>query len=118
MGSLGITVHYATNSYQGNNKTSLKFDAKDEKVHIGDKVTLDAHAVQCLEFKNNKMYITEATSEQKGTYPSVTVCMEDVGLHFTIKFIGEHLDIYWNDVAAQAPESSGLIGKLLNCSEC
>lgn len=112
MGSMGITVHSASNNYQGNNKTSLKFDAKDEKVHIGEKVTLNAHSVHSLVFRNQKMYITEATGEQKGTYPSVNVCMEDAGLHFTIRFVGEHLDIYWNDVAAQSPESSGLIGKL------
>ena len=109
MGSLGIIAHYATNSYQGKNKTSLKFDAKDAKVHIGEKVTLEARGIHSLVFKNNKMFITEA--EQKEVYPSVTVNMADVGLHFTIRFVGEHLDIYWNDVAAQSPQSSGLIGR-------
>ena len=113
MGSLGIIAHYATNSYQGRNKISLRFEAKDEKVHIGDKFTLDARGVHSLVFRNNKMFITEAESEKKEVYPSVTVNMEDVGLHFTIRFVGEHLDIYWDDVAAQSPESGGLIGMSL-----
>ena len=117
MGSLGIVAHYATNSYQGNNKTSLKFDAKGEKVHIGDKITLDAHGIHSLVFRNGKMFITEA-SEQKEAYPSVTVNMDDVGLHFTIRFVREHLDIYWNDVAAQSLESSGLIGMLPRNTNC
>ena len=113
MGSLGIIAHYATNSYQGSNKTSLRFEAKDNRVHIGDKVTLDARGIHSLVFRNNKMFITEAEGEKREAYPSVTVNMEDVGLYFTIRFVGEHLDIYWDDVAAQSPESSGLIGTFL-----
>ena len=113
MGSLGIIVHYATNGYQGSNKTSLRFEAKDDKIHIGDKVTLDARGIHSLVFRNNKMFITEAESGKKIVYPSVTVNMDDVGLHFTIRFVGEHLDIYWDDVAAQSPEASGLIGMTL-----
>ena len=113
MGSMGIIAHYATNNYQGSNKTSLRFDARGEKVHIGEKVTLAARGIHSIIFRNRKMFITEASVERKEVYPSVTVNMEDVGLHFTIKFVGEHLDIYWNDVAAQSPQSSGLIGRLL-----
>lgn len=112
MGSLGIVAHHTNNSYQGANRTSLRFEAKSTKVHIGERVTLDAHSVHSLVFRNNKVLITEAEIDKKEVYPSVTVNIEDVGLQFAVRFVGEHLDIYWNDVAAQSPESSGLIGML------
>ena len=91
--------------------TKLKFDARSHEVHIGDRVTLQAKHIEEITFHNGKLSISEATPKPGFHYPSVTVNLEDVRLSFTIKFTGEHLDMFWHNVGKKAHETHGLIGK-------
>ena len=116
MGALGIVVQ--GEKYHGENKTSLRFDAKTKTVSVGNKLTLDAKGVESLKFSNGKLIISEKDVDDKEydhEHPSVCVNLEDVGLHFHVTFYGEHLDIFWNSVTIDNEGNKnihGLIGKL------
>ena len=113
MGQLGIVVRGHTDSYNHENKTRLKFDAKKSQVSIGERITLDAKHVKNLVFVNGKLIISEReATDGKYIIPSVDVQLLELGLHFTVKFHSEHLDIYWNRVGVQVEQSHGLIGKI------
>lgn len=84
MGSLGIVIKGTANTYyQGQNKTSLKFDASTRQIQIGEKVTLDAMNIEKLEFHGGKLVISEATLQNKKQL-SVDIDLLDLGLHFTL----------------------------------
>ena len=108
MGSIGIT---ATNSsYKKFNATSLRFVAKENKVYIGDKVVLCVRNIEKLAFTNGKLTISEAPPFEGFKYPEVFVDLHDVSLSFSIKFMSEHLDIFWHSTGVQTVDSHGLIG--------
>ena len=114
IGSLGMVIHQMT-EYQGSNFTKITFTAKSKEINIGGKVTLHATKVDKLTFENGKISISEAsptaTRFRNAHYPSVTVNLREVGLHFTVMFVGDqHLDLFWHS-SVQDDNSHGLIGK-------
>ena len=110
LGSIGIVVH--NNIYKTSNATYLRFDAKGKKIYIGDKVALEAKNIEKLSFNNGKLTISEAPPVEGFKYPSVEIDLQNVGLHFTIKFMNEHLDLFWHGTGHETKNSHGLIGEL------
>ena len=110
MGSMGIIVR--DNTYKQANATALRFEAMEKKVYIGDKVELAARNIDKMTFKNGKLTISEATPTEGFKYPSIYVDLQDVEITFTMKFMNEHLDIFWHRTGGKIPDSHGLIGKL------
>ena len=108
MGSIGITA--VNSGYKMSNATSLRFVAKENMVYIGDKVVLHARNIERLTFTNGKLTISEAPPFKGFKYPEVLVDLHDVSLSFSIKFMNEHLDIFWHSTGVQAVDSHGLIG--------
>lgn len=43
-------------------------------------------------------------------YPAVYVDLQDVELKFTIKFMNEHLDLFWHSTGQGIGDSHGIIG--------
>ena len=112
LGSIGVVVPNC--HYQGSNTTRLKFDVDTKEVHIGGKITLKAESIDKLTFQNGTLTISEAPLKTKFQYPAVKVNLEDAELSFTIKFTGNHLDMFWHHVGEQTESSHGLIGMLTN----
>lgn len=110
LGSIGVVV--ANSQYQGSNITKLKFDVDTKEVHIAEKVTLKAKNIEKLTFHEGKLTISEAPPKEGFQYPAVMVNLSDVGLTFTIKFTGSHLDMFWHSVGEQREDSHGLVGKM------
>ena len=108
MGSIGITA--MNSGYKKSNATSLRFVAKENKIYISDKVVLRARNVEKLTFTNGKLTISEAPPAEGFKYPEVLVDLHDVFLSFSIKFMNEHLDIFWHSTGVQSVNSHGLIG--------
>ena len=108
MGSIGITA--LNTGYKKSNGTSLRFTAKENKVYIGDKVVLHARTIEKLTFTNGKLTISEAPPVEGFKYPEVLVDLHDASLSFSIKFMNEHLDIFWHSIGVQTVNSHGLIG--------
>ena len=109
MGSMGIIVKDST--YKQENVTSLRFEAREKQVYIGDKVKLRARSIERMVFKNGKLTISEAPPSQGFKYPSVYVDLQDVEITFTMKFMNEHLDIFWHKTGKKMSESHGIIGE-------
>ena len=101
IGSLGIVVH--DNTYKLANATTLRFEAGERKVYVGDKVELDAKTINRLTFKNSKLVISEAAPTVGFKYPSVYVDLQDSEIAFTMKFVQEHLDIFWHKTGGKYP---------------
>ena len=110
MGSIGITA--MNSAYKKSNATSLRFIAKENKVYIGDKVVLHARNIEKLTFTNGKLTISEVPPVEGFKYPEVFVDLRDVSLSFSIKFMNEHLDIFWRSTGVQTVDSHGLIGMI------
>ena len=110
LGSMGIIVQ--NSQYKNSNATYLRFETKGKKIYIGDKVTLQAKNIEKLSFKKGKLTISEALPYEGFRYPSVLVELQDVGLNFTIKFLNEHLDLFWHNTGKHTKVSHGLIGEL------
>ena len=110
LGSIGIVVH--NNGYKTSNATYLRFETKGKKIYIGDKVALEAMNIEKLSFNNGKLTVSEAPPSEGFKYPSVEIDFRDVGLHFAIKFMNEHLDLFWHCTGHETKDSHGLIGKL------
>ena len=109
LGSMGIIVQ--NSQYKMSNATYLRFETKGKKIYIGDKVTLLAKNIEKLSFNNGKLTISEATPFEGFRYPSVLVDLQDVGLNFTIKFMNEHLDLFWHSTGKNTKDSHGIIGE-------
>ena len=109
LGSMGIVV--MDRGYKEANSTSLKFEAKGKKIYYGDKVVLGARNIEKLTFNNGKLTISEAPPVEGFKYPSVHVDLQDAGLSFTVKFLSEHLDLFWHSTGQQITDSHGLIGE-------
>ncbi len=109
MGSMGIIVR--DNTYKQSNATALRFEALEKMIYIGDKVKLAAKNLEKLIFKNGKLSISEAPPTDRFRYPSIYVDLQDVEVTFTMKFMSEHLDIFWHRTGGKLPDSHGLIGE-------
>ena len=108
MGSMGIIVQ--DNIYKQSNATALRFEALEKAIYIGDKVRLEAKSLEKLIFKNGKLTISEAPPTDHFRYPSIYVDLQDVEITFTMKFMNEHLDIFWHRTGGKLPDSHGIIG--------
>lgn len=109
MGSMGIIVK--DNTYKQSNATALRFEAIEKKIYIGDKVELVARNIEKMTFKNGKLTISEAPPTDSFKYPSIYVDLQDVEITFTMKFLSEHLDIFWHRTGGKIPDSHGIIGE-------
>ena len=109
LGSMGIIVKGMKYGDKSINNTKLRFEV-DEKIFIGDKIVLEPRNIDKLTFKNGKLLISEVPPLEGFRYPSVFVDLTDVGLSFTIKFLKDHLDLFWHTTAVQLSNSHGIIG--------
>jgi len=108
LGSMGIVVQ--NSQYKQSNATYLRFETKGKKIYIGYKVVLEAKNIEKLIFIKGKLTISETPPFEGFKYPSVVVDLQDVGFNFTIKFMGEHLDLFWHNTGIHTEDSHGLIG--------
>lgn len=117
LGSLGVVIK--NNAFKRSNTTKLRFVADTKKIYIGDKIKLNADAVEKLTFVNGKLQISEAERDSsQRTHLEVQVDLMDLGLNFAVWFVkGNHLDMKWNNVLQQPKNSHGLIGMLNSTSE-
>ena len=75
---------------------------------------MEAKNVEKLTFNEGKLTISEAAPFEGFHYPSVLVNLQDVGFSFTIKFMSEHLDLFWHSTGKNTKDSHGIIGELVS----
>ena len=110
LGSLGLVIK--NNAFKKSNTTKMRFVADTKTIYIGDKIKLNADAVEKLTFTDGKLQILEAERENsQKTRLEVQIDLVDLGLSFAVWFVkGNHLDMMWNSVLQQPKNSHGLIG--------
>ena len=110
LGSLGVVIK--NNAFKRSNTTKMRFVADTKKIYIGNKIKLNADAVEKLTFVNGKLQISEAErDDSQKTHLEVQVDLMDLGLSFAVWFVkGNHLDMKWNNVLQQPKNSHGIIG--------
>ena len=109
LGSIGLVIH--NSAYKRSNDTALRFEAKGKMIHIGDKITLKARKIGKLTFSNGKLTISEAPPVEGFKYPAVLIDIQDAALSFTIKFMNQHLDLFWHSTGQVITDSHGIIGE-------
>ena len=118
IGSLGIVTH-PQHSGRGN-WTYISFSTDNSSITIThlfgkgeDKqwrtVSLKSTPVSSISLTNGEMRVTHRTGSTK--QPTVEVTLSDVKFNFTAKFVGSHLDMFWQEVGEQPELSHGLIGQ-------
>ena len=108
LGTIGIVVNSA--SYKKSNLTKLRFESVVNKIYIDNQMVLDARNIEKITIKNGKVIISEAPPIEGYVQPFVRVDLDDVELSFSIKFMTEHLDVYWHSTGKSFTDSHGLIG--------
>ena len=109
LGNMGIVVN--NNGYKKSNMTKLRFEAIKNKIHVDDQMVLDARNIEKITIQNGKLTISEAPPMEGYKQPFVRVDLKDVELSFSVKFMTEHLDLYWHSTGQNLADSHGLIGK-------
>ncbi len=90
--------------------SKLKFVARPRKIYIGNKVTLNPKDIEKIVVKNGRVSISQSEPTIGFKYPLGLVVLVDSGLKFTVRFMNEHLDMFWHSTALQRSDSHGLIG--------
>jgi len=106
IGSIGIVMW---NNYS--NATKLKFEASRKQIHLGDGITIPAKSVSDLHFNSGELCMSIVHTRTHTHKSIVRVCLEDVGLFFTIKFTLKHLEMFWHSIGKCDDNSHGLIGE-------
>ena len=112
LGTMGIVIN--NNGYKKSNMTKLRFEAIKNKIHIDNQMVLEARNIEKITFENGKLTISEAQPTEGYKQPFVRVDLKDVELSFSIKFMTEHLDLYWHSTGQKTADSHGLIGEITN----
>lgn len=108
LGTMGIVIN--NNGYKKSNMTKLRFEAIKNKIHIDNQMVLEARNIEKITFENGKLTISEAQPTEGYKQPFVRVDLKDVELSFSIKFMTEHLDLYWHSTGQKTADSHGLVG--------
>ena len=108
LGTMGIVVN---NGYKKSNTTKLRFEAVKNKIHVDDQMVLEARNIEKITIQNGKLMISEAPPVEGYKTPFVRIDLNDVELSFSIKFMTQHLDLYWHSTGQKTADSHGLIGK-------
>lgn len=106
IGSLGIVV-----TSRKMNQTKIRFEASEKMIYIGEKLSLHVKRVEKLTFSKGKMSISEGFHGKNNGHFRVGVELVDIGLSFSVDFVKNHLDMTWNKVGRQPPNSHGIIGE-------
>ena len=110
LGTMGIVIN--NNGYKKSNMTKLRFEAIKNLIHIDNQMILEARNIERITLKNGKLMISEAPPTEGYKQPFVRVNLKDVELSFSIKFMTEHLDLYWHSTGQKTADSHGLIGRI------
>ena len=109
LGKMGIVIN--NNGYKKSNMTKLHFEAIKNLIHMDKQMVLEARNIKRITFQNGKQIVSEVPPTEGYKQPFVRIDLKDVELSFSIKFMSEHLDLYWHSTGQKTADSHRLIGK-------
>ena len=91
---------------------SFTFDLSNEKIFIGEKLSLDAYSISSISMFDGHFLIRERKPTSHPRH-NVDVDLQDVGLRFTVSFVKKHhLDLFWHVTEEIHREGThGIIGR-------
>ena len=108
LGTMGIVVN--NGGHKKSNLTKLRFVAGENTINIDHHMVLEARNIEKITFEKGKMTVSEAPPTEGYKHPFVHVDLKDAELSFSIRFMTEHLDLYWHSTGQKMANSHGLIG--------
>ena len=104
---LGIVMN--TNSYHGNNKTTLRFEASGKILYVNEKNQFLAQDLSKVTFAHGKVMIsTVSRSEKSSNNTSIHIHVVELGFSFSVEYIQDHLDILYYSIPVATTTSSYL----------
>ncbi len=108
IGTLGLVLRDRKSSLK---QTAIKLESKGASISIGSKGNFTAKNIASISMRNGRLLLSEATPTNGFRYPTVRINMEDLGISFSVKFMRQHLDMFWHSSQQQTTDTNGLIGK-------
>ena len=112
MTTIGVVIDKALH-YKNSPVSGFKLDSKERTIHIGHKMALSAITIKEISSVNGNITLLKRNSTFiPNLRPAVTFNLKDVGLHFTVKYESDHLDMFWHS-PIRGSNCHGLIGRLV-----
>ena len=105
-------------SYLGLPQMTIELDAREDRISIGVELNLTAHSLERITIRDGKVMLSEAIPTDKFRYPTVKINLSDLGFSFSVRFMKEHLDLFWHSSPRQSQDSGGLIGTFVSVCVC
>ena len=110
MRTIGVVLDKALR-YKDSRVTGFKLDSKEHTVHIGNKLALSVSSIKEISSQNGTITLVRRKSKYSpNRHPDVKFNLKEVGLHFTVKYESDHLDIFWH-MPLRGSNCHGLIGR-------
>jgi len=108
IGALGVVIFNKQSS-----NTKITFDGRVGMIHIGDRTPLAAESIQGIQLHRGELSVSRVHHQKQEVEPRVIVSLDDIGLHFNVRFTRKHLEIFWQSVGLRSDidNSHGLIGE-------
>lgn len=108
IGALGVVIFNKQSS-----NTKITFDGRVGMIHIGDRTPLAAESIQGIQLHRGELSVSRVQDPKRDIEPRVIVSLDDIGLHFNVRFTRKHLEIFWQSVGLRSDidNSHGLIGE-------
>ena len=111
MSTIGVAIDKALH-YKKFRVTGFTLDSKERTIHIGNKMALPAITINEISSENGTITLVRRNSKfPPNLHPAVKFNLKEVGLHFTVKFESDHLDMFWHS-PIRGSNCHGLIGML------
>ena len=111
MRTIGVVLDKALH-YKKSQVTGFTLDSKERTIHIGRKA-FPAISIKEISSENGTISLVKRNRKiAPSLHPAVKFNLKDVGLHFTVKYESDHLDMYWHS-PIKGSNCHGLIGMLL-----
>ena len=106
--ALGVVIFNKQSS-----NTKLTFDGRVGLISIGNGTSLAAENIQGIHFHRGELSVSRVQGPKQDVEPRVIVSLDDIGLHFNVRFTRKHLEIFWQSVGlpSDIDNSHGLIGE-------
>ena len=92
-------------------KIAIRLESNGSIISINSKGNFTAKNLASISVGRGGVMLHGATPTDGFRYSSVRVDLEDLGFSFSVKFMREHLDLFWHSSQQQSRDSDGLIGK-------
>ena len=111
MGTISVILNH--DSYKGAARTTLRFDANSHLVYINEREKFDARQISAITLANGLLEANTQYYQNSSVYPTVTIDVKKLGLHFSVQYVNSHLNLIYQNIPTtiEKCDYSGLLGQ-------